>query len=497
MKVLVLILCLFLASLFFREQTLPAGTLGSLVQSHLATNIVLHIDEASFGFRHGLTLRRVRVYTPGQDKPLTPLVSAERVTILPFSRRVEIDRLAYRRLPDSYYAPENNERHARVEATLPSLPVFTLVLTRPSILAVEPEKVVCDVKIRDDLAEATGIHLEWPDPAGRLKLDGFCRVDLRQQEVVGEVRGLTTQPLIRPFLVAMDVPVALPYFDAFTDVPDPVTAACAWKVNLVNNDFDLDLDLAPPMGKYNSVPMLSAEGKIKLHVYTRGTSLNYDHTFGPILAKGTGSRPLEGTVRVEGLDGTNTVRVTASSAMPVAQLLKIGGFTDDYVDEQVVGESACDLLFRFPRAMGDDMSLLNGRGHLEIKNGQIMRLRGFRGLLELMAEKVPGVSYLTDSTQASGDYVIENGVVKSDNIYIEGSVFSLKMYGAYDAVRDTLDFTARVQFSKKDSFVGKFLHPLAWPFTKLLLEFRLTGTPQNPTWTYLSVIDRVLDVTDL
>ena len=51
----------------------------------------------------------------------------------------------------------------------------------------------------------------------------------------------------------------------------------------------------------------------------------------------------------------------------------------------------------------------------------------------------------------------------------------------------------RVQFAKKDSIAGKLLHPLAWPFTKLLLEFRLTGTPDEPKWTYLSVIDRVLE----
>ena len=143
--------------------------------------------------------------------------------------------------------------------------------------------------------------------------------------------------------------------------------------------------------------------------------------------------------------------------------------------------------------MGDDRSGLNGRGKFEIRDGQVMRMKGFNGLLSLLADKVPGVSWFTDSTQASCEYTIKNGVVESDNIYIEGTVFSIKMYGSYDSVRDSLNFTARVQFSKKDSFMGRVLHPLTWPFTKLLLEFRLTGTTENPKWTYISVIDRVLD----
>ena len=53
----------------------------------------------------------------------------------------------------------------------------------------------------------------------------------------------------------------------------------------------------------------------------------------------------------------------------------------------------------------------------------------------------------------------------------------------------------RVQFTKRDSVMGKILHPLAWPFTKMLLEFRLVGSPSKPEWHYISVIDRVVEAT--
>ena len=68
------------------------------------------------------------------------------------------------------------------------------------------------------------------------------------------------------------------------------------------------------------------------------------------------------------------------------------------------------------------------------------------------------------------------------------------MFGWFDAVRNVQDFTVRVQFAKSDSVVGKILHPLTWPFTKLLLEFKLTGSPEAPKWKYVSVVDRVLEV---
>ena len=40
--------------------------------------------------------------------------------------------------------------------------------------------------------------------------------------------------------------------------------------------------------------------------------------------------------------------------------------------------------------------------------------------------------------------------------------------------------------------MGKVVHPITWPFTKLLLEFRATGPVDSPKWEYISVIDRIL-----
>jgi len=487
------LLLVFFISLFFREQRLPDGLVSRVIDAYAPTGIVIHVESVSVGFLHGIHLRNFRLHDRSAADPISPILSVDSLSILPLQRRIVADDLTYARLPESYYAPGNEERNAPVDLTLPDVPRFSIVLRRPDVLALKPELVMADVEISGNRVSVDRIRLDWPDKDEKMMLDGFCTVDFAKQTIEGTVHGSAKQHNIRPFIEVLDIPVALPYIDAFTQVRGKVPSSCSWKVNLVNNDFDMVLDLHPLLGKYNLVPMRNADGKIFLHVYTRGKSLNYRHTIGPISAKGVDGQPLDGKVEIEGLNGTNTVKVVAKSLLPAASLLKIGGFTGEYVGDDVTGESSCDLMFHFPRSMTNNYEVLNGRGSVSVKNGQVMRMKGFRGLMALLAERVPGVSLITDSTHASCDYTIENGVVKTDNVYIEGSVFSIKMYGSFDTVSDKLDFVVRVQFVRKDSMMGKILHPLTWPFTKLLLEFRLTGSAGNPEWEYISVIDRVVE----
>ena len=485
----------YLGTLFFREQVIPGAWVERAFEGVAPTNLVLNVDSASFGWLRGISLRGVRLYDSSLRDSTRVLAGADVLSVNPLGRTVRIDGAKYTRLPDSYYAPGNLEKNARVECEFPELGVFSVALDRPDILGIAPERLTLKVEVRRHRIDFEDMHLRWPDADNRgMTVDGTCCVDLDRQEVCGSIDGVARQAHIRPLLEALDVPVAFPYFDGFTEVPEPCPSKCAWKVDLVRNDFDLWLELHPVLGRYNSVPMKRADGKIHLHNYTRGTCLNYKTTVGPITATDLKGRGLEGTVTITGTNNYNVVDVKASSAQPLADVLKIGGFTGDYVGNEVFGDSVFDLQFRFPRAMTNNYEVLNGRGHVSVRNGQLMRMKGFRGLLEVMPSVAPAVTWFSDSTQASCDYVIENGVLRSDNIYIEGTLFSIKMYGTFDTVANRMDFTVRVQFTKKDSLVGQVLHPLTWPFTKLLLEFRLTGTPDDPAWKYVSVVDRVMEV---
>lgn len=488
-----IVFCVYLGSLFFREERLPGKWVERIVDGRLPPGLTVHLDEVSFGFRHGVHIQDFRLYDSSQSDALTPVVSAESIGYYPFSRRLRIRGLKYVRLPDGYYKPGNHDRNERVEAKLPEFGGLSVTLIRPNVLGICPELLTFDVESSLMRIDFKNAHLVWPDRDARMEVNGFCSVDLDRQEVYGEIRGQARQAHIRPLLVAVDVPVALPYMDGFTDVPEPCPSWCAWKVDLVRSDFDLWLELHPVLGKYNTVPMRRADGKIHLHNYTRNNCLNYVTTVGPITGTDVEGRYLDGTVVITGTNNHNTVTVNAKSSQPLADVLKIGGFAGDYVGGDVFGESECRLKFDFPRAMSNNYEVLNGSGHVVVKNGRLMRMKGFRGLIDAMPSIAPAITWFSDSTQASGDYVIENGVVRTDNVYIEGTLFSIKMFGWLDTVKNEQDFTVRVQFAKSDSMVGKILHPLTWPFTKLLLEFRMTGSPDEPKWKYVSVVDRMVE----
>ena len=493
MKWLFIVFCVYLGSLFFFEQRIPCDWIERFLEGRIGDRFIVHLNKVSFGFRRGLHVRGLSIFDTGSENPAQATVAADAIDFYPFLRRIRIERLKYARLPESYYAPGNTERNKPVECTLPDAGDFRVTLIRPDILAVKPEQVDFKLEISPRRVDFSRIHLVWPDKDVKMEIDGRCYVDFDRQEVFGDIGGLARQGHIRPMLVAIDVPVALPYMDGFTEVPEPCNARCSWKVDLVRSDLDLWLDLHPLLCRYNGVAMAKADGAIHLHNYTRGNCLNYRTTVGPVTATDVKGRTLSGTVIVTGTNNFNTVEVDAKSSQPLADVLKIGGFTGDYVGPEVFGDAECSLRFLFPRAMTNNYEVLNGSGRVTVKNGQLMRMKGFRGLIAAMPSVAPAITWFTDTTQASADYVIENGVVKSDNIYIEGTLFSIKMYGWFDSVKNAQDFTVRVQFAKKDSIVGKVLHPLTWPFTKLLLEFRMTGTPEEPRWQYISVIDRVLE----
>ena len=129
----------------------------------------------------------------------------------------------------------------------------------------------------------------------------------------GEVKGEARQSLIRPLIVALDEPVALPYMDAFAGVAEPVKAFCGWDVNLVNSDVNLKLDLHPVLGTYNGVPMDRADGEIGISVAVRGTNLLYTTRVGPIAAADREGGLLNGTVEIRGTNDTVTLGFDAAS----------------------------------------------------------------------------------------------------------------------------------------------------------------------------------------
>lgn len=601
---IVIVFLLFAISLFYREQRLPESWVDAITEKCAPTNLVVRCEGASFGFRHGVRLSGVAVFDRERKHSLDPVVKAAGITVDFIRNRVVATELEMKRLPDSYYRPGNKERNSRVDAGFPEIPDFSLVLHRPHILGVKAEKVTAEVSVAPSRLDVSGINLVWPDIDRRMELNGFTYVDFDAQRVYGEVRGEAKQSNIRPLLVALDIPVSLPYFDAFTEVELPVPAFCSWDVNLVNNDLMLKLDLSPTMGRYNGVPMRKADGELSIHVYTRGDKLNFNTRIGPIKAFDTENRILDGSMLIRGTNDVTHIDFDVDSDLRLPDALDIiGYFNDGTLDclqcdtapkVSVKGTLAVDegyehnnnlagsvsfasgKFFDIPvkdvsfdyTFIGNRLSFLRGRvtgkdggtvtggasitdnpagtkdsfmldlkydggtmseladvleldlgerhgkvdgwiqltaplefdaygdmdgeGFIRITDGNLAQMELFMGLTKMLAENVPGISGLVTMSQASADFTIVDGVLRSDNVLIEGGLVSIKAKGTYDIEEDDLDFTVRVQLLKKESIIGKMVRPVMLPFSKLLMEFKVTGHVSDPKWKYISVLDRML-----
>ena len=600
-----IVFCVFLGSLFFREQRIPADWIVSAVSSHVPSNIVFKCDSASFGFRRGARMRGVRLYDRERMDPVKAVVSADSASVDFFLRRVRIVGLKIPRLHDGYYLPGNLERNGRLDVEIPDVPSFTLTLVRPDVLGIAPERAVATVRTNPRRVEFEDVRVSWPDIDRAMSVDGSVYVDFDEQRFHAVARGEARQSHIRPLLVTLDVPSAVSYMDAFTGVTEPVPVSASWDVNLVNNDFRMHLDLHPTLGRYNGVPMRRVDGELGLEVYTRGTNLNCVTTVGPLSALDPKGRTLDGRLAVVVTNDITRLEFDAKSGLALKDILSIADCLNDGTLDCVSCETPPEItvtgtlmpdparqaennlhgtvafkrgvFFESPvedvafsySYVGDTISFdnislrgkeggrytgraklhvpasdpdsasfsmafscrdgslgeiaevlgsdfggrhgvvnseveitgpistnlyphVNGRGKVRVTEGRLAQMKLFMGLTDYLAANVPGVASLVNQSQASVDYTITNGVFFSDNILIEGAVFSIKASGTYDIPADNLDFTVRLQLLKNDSFLGKLVHPVMFPFTKLLLEFKVTGSADDPKWDYISVLDRIL-----
>jgi hypothetical protein len=173
------------------------------------------------------------------------------------------------------------------------------------------------------------------------------------------------------------------------------------------------------------------------------------------------------------------------SAKELANFLGMKNVTSIKGDSTVEFSLACPL-------NSSCAANLNGKGRIEIKDGYLSQLKLFAGLTEFLSEKVPGVAFVVNQSGVSADFTIEDGVVKSDNIFVEGAVFSISGKGAYNMATGDVAAVLRVQFFKKESFLSSLINPVTWAFSKLFMEVKLGGKISDPEWDYVSVIDRVL-----
>ena len=607
-----IVFLVYVLSLFFRREYVPSSWIEALVSPALSSNMVFHCESASFGFSGGLKVVGPKVYDLGRKNSIEPVFAAESVMIRFFNRKVRIVGGRFPRLHDGYYEIGGYAEplgYGDWGVRLPKIPKFRLELVDCNILGAAPEFLRAVVSCKPLRLSVSEIHIVWGGQDRPAELDGYCELDLDGKRIRGLVKGEATQEKIRPLMAVLDLPLVLEYMDAFTEVEKPVPVNFGWDVDLGSNEFSLDFNLHPVLGRYNGVPMTRADGDIGLHVafpMRDGVrQMDYETTIGPLAAIDIKDRPLKGKLVVSGVGDVAHIHFDATSSLRLEDLLKVIDYLNDgeldclacetppqvtvagvlatdiahqcdndlrgsvsfgrgmlfgiplwdaasdfsYIGDtvyfnqvsargkmngKIVGSarlsfpgldperstfsldmdykdgSVAELSDVFQFEVGDkhgevegELSIsgpistnsvahLNGSGRISVKNGHLAQMKLFMGLTAILAREVPGMDKVVNQSEGSCSFSIEDGVFKSYDIVIQGSLFTIYAEGQYDMVNDNLDFMVRVQMMKDESVLGKYLiRPIMWPFTKLLLEFRARGPIGDPEWDYISVIDRI------
>jgi hypothetical protein len=130
---------------------------------------------------------------------------------------------------------------------------------------------------------------------------------------------------------------------------------------------------------------------------------------------------------------------------------------------------------------------------MEITDGVFARIPLFSGLTDWFANNVPIVGTVVNQSSGNLSFVITNGVATTQDLVVEGNIFSIAGSGTYILPTSTLNMSMKVNIFKERSFAGHISRIVAFPFTRMLLDFHLGGTTQQPIWSYVNILEKITD----
>ena len=454
------LLILAIAAILLFEQPVPDFLLRRITKSLSNENYLVRADSASFRFSHGLKINNLRVYNRKKTAG-KPVMSASCVDLklnlrrIPWSqstmiRSVTITDLRYPRLPDGYYIPDSvefpgqpdfKEKDEPLKLDLPRLQPFRLTLINPDVLSVTPKKLVANsVSVTPDGIRMDGIHVDWPDADAQLTVDGFFDFNIERQVAEGEVHGLARQHHFRPMLVALDIAKADAYIDGFTRVEKPVVAACAFDVNLRNNDFHIRLDVAPEGGYYNHVPLESVRGSVDIRVFVRETYQNARIVVGPLVANLADGSKMSGKIVYENTNDLGYVDFNVHSTTSLSNALAVADVMNDGTLDCLVPATFPNVELRGRLAVDPAHAAANNlTGTLAFNRGSLFTipLRDAKARFDLRG---------TDMTFSDASAAAEHGGNLSGEATIsipdfkqENATFNVKVSGEEIALADLAD----------------------------------------------------------
>jgi hypothetical protein len=143
------------------------------------------------------------------------------------------------------------------------------------------------------------------------------------------------------------------------------------------------------------------------------------------------------------------------------------------------------------RASNHTIPSLSGNGKIDIRDGLLHRLPLFAGFTSYLAANIPGVSSLVNQSAGSMDFRIKDGILSTDNLLIEGDLFSMHGRGTCNLDTEAVEFLIRANIFKEKTFAGKLSRLVTLPFTRLLLEFKVLGTLDKSDLSYVNIVEKI------
>jgi hypothetical protein len=129
------------------------------------------------------------------------------------------------------------------------------------------------------------------------------------------------------------------------------------------------------------------------------------------------------------------------------------------------------------RANSDDWRTIQGSGHVSLHDGLIWEIPIFGIFSPVLDAIVPGLGS-SRASQGSATFVINNGVIQSDDLEIRASAMRLQYRGAVD-LESRVDARVEAELLRDTWVIGRLVSLVLWPVSKLF-EYRVSGTLQQP-----------------
>ncbi len=140
-------------------------------------------------------------------------------------------------------------------------------------------------------------------------------------------------------------------------------------------------------------------------------------------------------------------------------------------------------------------SSLHGDFNLLVEGEILTRAQIFSVLTDVLADYVPGVSSITDVSQAKVNGSIDNGVLLVPDFELTGDLLSVEGTIAFNIPQDTVYAELSAGNFKRGSVLGYLTRWATKPVNSLVWQIRLSGPRDDIEWTIHTFVNRIWDST--